>query len=308
MTRATTSFSVTMNGASFTSQTEQLDPLLHYHITPGQHYGDLSGCPNMLDTFADYAGYYSYPGSGAGQAVGQSGGMNRSALSQGWQGSQEGRGGFPVVITGHTPVAAVVNFVSNEPLLFSPFEQLFSDAPGITGITSIQTSLSQFNFSRMWSHDNTSPFSSRALTFVGIFTSANMSYRFLTPFSGTPLPRQLVYPLNQVNFMYVCVHSFVCLTLFPCRTSTASPNIASGAAFSMISNQQILPTVPKKIFISVQQVNSARSHITSDTFAGITSLTLNFGSKNGMLSNAQQIDLFAICKRNGKNSLCVCCL
>jgi hypothetical protein len=115
----------------------------------------------------------------------------------------------------------------------------------------------------------------------------------LTPHVLPAIPSKLVYP-------------YFVFTRYP----TNGPQVQPGAQATISSTSNSIATIPKRIYIMARandatQLNSGSGappgFTTTDTFAFINSITVNFADKSGQLSSASAYDLFHMSRLNGCN-------
>jgi hypothetical protein len=119
--------------------------------------------------------------------------------------------------------------------------------------------------------------------------------RFITPNIIETIPPALPYPYEVVNS-------------YP----TGNQFVATGATFSMSSNNIQLTNIPSKIYCYIRQqdsdlqITSGASNATpapgytyADGFARITGVSIQFNNVAGLLSSATEADLWRLSVRNG---------
>ncbi len=284
----TNSLKVTINGSSVETQyADALTGLLRYNLDDQVKEKDLSMSPCAQDKYQRYA-------DGVGSV--------RNPLSN-YQnsGKDTGRGSFSYdAITNPvspdaavTPITATVLFTVTEPLLISPLKYKSTDlASGFIGVQNMAVS---FNFAagqlaRVWSR---SPSVGVTLSSVqcslGAGTTAppSLLVNYLTP----PLLSQSQIP-KQVNYQYYKCETYV---------NDMNTTLASNASQTFTNNAIQLSTVPKCIYIWASIPSSSKTHLTSDTFFRINSLSLNYLNVSGQFSSMSIQDLYQMCVKNGCN-------
>lgn len=122
------------------------------------------------------------------------------------------------------------------------------------------------------------------------FASVELYVTWLTPRLTESIPPIVRYPYFKVN-EYI--------------TSNSLTPIASGSQVQLVSNVQVLNTIPLKIYIyanrlesdtfsSIQNMVSA-----TDTFTRIDSIQVQFNNRTGLLSAAKPIQLYEMSYQNG---------
>lgn len=281
----TNSLKVTINGSSVETQyADALNGLLRYNLSDHCKETDLSMSPSAQDKYQRYV-------DGVGSV--------RNPLSN-YQnsGKHEGRGCFsydaltnPVSADPAVDITASVLFTVTEPLLISPMKYKSSElASGFIGVQNMGV---QFNFSagqlaRVWSRSPSAGVSiSSVVCALGAGTTAppSLLVNYLTP----PLLSQSQIP-KQVNYQY-----YKCETYVNDMNATLLPN----ASQTFTNNAIQLSTVPKCIYIWASRPNNTKTHLTSDTFFRINSLSLNYLNVSGQFSSMSIQDLYQMCVKNG---------
>jgi len=280
------SLKVTINGSSIESQVaDSLPLLLRYNLSDWCKEHDLSMSPSTQDKYQRYA-------DGVGSV--------RNPLSN-YQnsGKDTGRGAFSLdSITNPvspdaavTPITAVVLFTVTEPLLVSPM--LYKSQELQSGLIGVKNMGVQLNFAsgqldRVWSRAPSAGVTLTSVTTaIGAGTTAppSLLVNYLTP----PLISQSQIP-RQVNYQYYKAETFV---------NDMNVNLAPNATQSFTNNAIQLSTIPKAIYICASRPNNAKSHLTTDTFFRINSLSLNFLNVSGQFSSMSIQDLYQMCVKNG---------
>ena len=282
----TQSLKVTINGSSVESQyADALSGLLRYNLDDHLKEVDLSMSPSAQDRYQRYV-------AGVGSV--------RNPLSN-YQnsGKDTGRGAFqldsivnPVSPDAAvTPITAVILFTVTEPLLLSPM--LYKSGALESGLIGVRNFGVQYNFAsgqlaRIWSRSPSAGVNLTSVTAaIGAGTTAppTLLVNYLTP----PLSSQGSIP-RQVNYQYYKSETFV---------NDMNVNLAPGASQTFNNNAIQLSTVPKCIYIWASRQNSTKTHLTSDTFFKINSLSLNYLNVSGQFSSMTLQDLYQMCVKNG---------
>ena len=283
----TNSLKVTINGSSVETQySDSLLGLLRYNLDDECKETDLSMSPSCLDKYQRYV-------DGVGSV--------RNPLSN-YQnsGKEPGRGAFsydsitnPTSVDAAVDMTATVLFTVTEPLLISPMKYKASElASGLIGVQNLAV---QFNFAagqldRVWSRSPSGGVSiSSAVCSIGAGSTAppSLLVNYLTP----PLLSQSQIP-KQVNYQY-----YKCETYVNDMNTTLLPN----ATQTFTNNAIQLSTVPKAIYLWASRPNSTKTHLTTDTFFRINSLSLNYLNVSGQFSSMSIQDLYTMSVKNGCN-------
>lgn len=282
----TNSLKATINGSSIEIQyADALQAMLRYNTEFEQTQYDLSGTPDFLDNYQNYA-----------DGVASS---NNPLADYANSGYKRGRGAFrvdsivnPVSVDGITPTTSVVLFTVIEPLLLSPFlyrsEKLEAGLIGVRNMT-VQYSFLAGQLERVWSHaSNPGVNITSVLTEIGAnagTTNPKLHVLYLSP----PVLDSSMVPSNVV-YDYVKTDTYV---------NDMNSTLASGASQSYVNNAIQLSTVPKAIYIYASLPNSQKTYQTTDTFFKINSISLQYLNTSGQLSSASTWDLYQLSVKNG---------
>ncbi len=152
---------------------------------------------------------------------------------------------------------------------------------GLTKNTQLQLQLQLANLTNMLSYNATS---------LGAWTSVaaniNSATLLFNQYNGdifTRVPEVLTYPYKVPSNVY----------------TTAIGNVTGGSTFSVQAQNIQLTSLPNKCYMWVGRANSTRDYTTSDSFANITSLSVQFDNRSGLLSSASDKQLYQISRDNG---------
>jgi hypothetical protein len=202
----------------------------------------------------------------------------------GTNGYYQGRGGYgPMNIVSNTPTTASIRFPSTEPLYLSPFSNE-DDEAGFHGIQTLQFTFILSQLSRVWSHSRSSSNPNIISSInVSFYQAPELHFTYITPSITQPIPRSLVYNYNNVDS-------------YPTDVASA---ISPGASFTVDTNNIQLNSIPRRIYVYARRSNSTKNYTTSDTFARIDGISLNWDNRQGLLSGASSDDLYKISAYNG---------
>lgn len=259
-----------LNGTSINTNLNQyFSALIRYNNFTEDQDLDLSVTPSMLDQFQEYANW---------QAEGS--GRNPLAL-YGENPNQMTRGGFPQMeILTNTPTSATVRMTVTEPLFLSPF--YYHGGEGLAGIRTCVITFTFGDLRRVWSH---SVAGNNVTSVVANISSALLDFRYITPKILENIPRNLSYPYYEV--------------LITQQGTGAIVN--AGAQTSVAMNAINLEAIPKRLYICLRERDTDINFTTSDTFARIDRIQVNWANNQGKLSSASIPDMYQIAKRNGCN-------
>lgn len=244
--------------------------------------------PNMYDSYLNYQ-------DALGTNNNPLGGWNNVGNDQDFQ----PRGAFALEsITGNEPKGAiasntrnvVVTFTTTEPLMLSPF--IWCDPQSNNqGMYGVQTLNFVFNLglpNRIVRLANKDLFDGGIVT-VSLPTQAITNAQLLMEFY-TRQPSDLVSSRNVVPFAE-----------YP-RYLTPMSALNAGVNSGLVSFQSIqLNSVPDKLIICCRKILSSQTPFDSDSFLPITSISINFNNKAGLLSSATTYDLWRMSVESGSN-------
>lgn len=263
---------LTINGSSTVYQPNQsIQQLLRFYNGIQSKNGTLSSTPSMMDQAQNY---------------GDLAATNRNPLAQySNQEFDEPRGGFSMTTVSNTNVAATVTATFIEPLMISPLlynQAEDSNASALVGVNNINIIITwQPDLQQMWSHDISSPSTITTLT-----VTLGTPVLYVLYLSQNPLikaPTNYIYEyFNLVNYI----------------TTNSAPQ-APNASTTIASSSIQLQTIPKRLYISVNQITSNRNYTSSDAFFGITNVSVNWNNQSGQLASASQQNLYEISVKNG---------
>jgi hypothetical protein len=116
----------------------------------------------------------------------------------------------------------------------------------------------------------------------GPFQDAELLLNFIT----APMP--LVLP-PKISLPYSSYTSYI----------TSSGALVAGASDPRTISSIQLEVVPDKLFIYARRKLSNQRFVDADTFASISRVSVTFGNKSGLLSNANQQQLYKLSRKNG---------
>ncbi len=233
---------------------------------------DYSTTPSMPDQWQNYA-----DGNGAN---------NNPLAFYGVNSAQCPRGGFVISVTSNTTSQAVLRVTFTEAVYLSPLWAGHGDRSGLIGIDNLTVNYTYSDLSRLWSQSvSTGAISITAPTSISVFAvSANILLKQIKPRLVEPIPARISYPLHTVT---------------PYNNGTPLAIPALGVATMSIGNIT-LDTIPTRMYVFCRQQNSDLTYLSSDTFASINNITVQWGSRQ-LLATASQQDLYQMSVRNGCN-------
>jgi len=184
--------------------------------------------------------------------------------------------------------SATINFELWEPLLISPLDYGNSTQKSIYGLGNLQVIVNYQNLSRMlsWGVVN---IASSIVSSVGSFTTQDIQVSWVAPKANS----LLMMPTN---------HTYAYSSITPSFT-TAGGTFNPGTTIVVSSSTQEYPIIPSKFIIgltySVNDQQNPNQSLPDLFFPCVGSVSVYFGTKNGLLSSATPVNLWEIYRRNG---------
>jgi len=206
----------------------------------------------------------------------------RNSLSSYGASEFQNRGSFLYRIVSNTQFEAVVDVEWTEQLMLSPLQVQNKDEQGFIGLNNLTLNLSLSRLERMWNHDsqNGSTVTSIAGT---IQQRPQLRLCYLTPPLMSKASLNNTYPYYQVERY---------------QTDNNS-SLAAGSSEQYVSNNVQLSSVPKRVYIYARKRDSDRSGFDADGYAAIRGIDVQFNNMSGILSSADERDLYDLSCRNG---------
>ena len=245
---------------------------MRYHNGDESRQIDYSMTPTMLDNVQNYS-------DGALS--------NRNVLGQYKTDSFDfSRGAFPYSSVVQTPADAsgnatsVVSATLTEPLFLSPLLFGRDQGPGLVGIQTFEVVVTWGDLSRLWSHDA----SGNNITSITVnLSQPTLLIQQIIPQDLQLIPKRSIYSYfelaNYSNNYGRALNPNEFIT-------TNGPNVQLGS-------------IPRKVYIFAKKQNSGLTITDTDTFLSISSISINWNGKDGLLSSCSQQDLYNISKANG---------
>jgi hypothetical protein len=293
-------FQATINNSSVSINiADMIHAISHYNTGAVVTESDFSLSPTQLDQSQEYSDLF---GSIRSPFAGYGDSTDQSVMS---------RGGFPFTIVSNpvstnaeTPITAVVDAVFCEPILLSPMYFGCGNASGLFNVTSMDFNITFLMNAayRMWSLDAVSEgvqvtMQSQSVQFNG-FQSPSFSYPETQPLMLinyiTPLETQILPSLSPITYPYFE------LQRFPTDSGSAAP---LGTPIQITANNIQLASIPNRMYIYARRRNQDlySSSEYTDTFLSILNLSIQFQNKSGLLSSANQRQLYTMAVKNGCN-------
>lgn len=281
-----TSLNVQINGSANMTNLNLYNRILQRYQRSYEDIQDLSYSPNMGDYSTDYEdlfGFYLDP--------------------QGVYGDNQidPRGAFTgVVLTSNTSTGvadtATVTFDITSPFELSPFAEMRGKGEPVC-LKNISTFVVNATlggrgngplggiFASLWSHNNLNAASGTITATNVSFSSAEILMHYMSPPLGQPLPDLVAYSWSK-----------------PTLYQQSAPAIAPGASLTTTSQTIQLDTVPARVYIWGDQVDSLMDATQTDcTPLTIPNISIRYGTQSNLLADMTPQDLWSMSRANGVN-------
>lgn len=215
------------------------------------------------------------------------------------------RGGWPQIgVLTNTTTAATWTARYNDIVLLPPYETGCEEGPGFSGITTNSWNMNLGDLTRSWRHMdafNTSGspvWNSFTASLVSSGFTPTLNYNILVPHLIPPLPSDTYYPLTVIDRMTTPASALSAWS----GTGGSQPGDFPNSVVT--SNMVNLSYIPDMVMIYLRENNTNLTYANlgytkSDTFLGISSVSLTFNSQTGILNNATQSQLYQFAVESG---------
>lgn len=268
---------VTLNNQNFSCNVSDVIHALLRYGADDQTFGkEYSITPSRQDFYQEYSDWNIY-GSGA-NPLAQSGESTPSDLMM-------NRGGFTYRVTqGTQQNPTEVEITVTEPLFLSPLLFGERDAMGFAHVQTFDLQLTLGNLSRVWSSCNFNDDPNLAINSITVTQSKapRAMFQYFTVNDLQPIPDKLQYPLYNIE-------------RFPIACNVVNP----GAETTVTSTNITLSSIPKRFYVYARRRNSDLTFKTTDTFARIKNIRVQWSNQTGLFSSASEQDLYLMSVKNG---------
>lgn len=278
--KATQNLQLQLNNTVVTINYSDVYPMLfRYEQSLDLGRDDLTGTPDMLDEFVNLGDWVNF-------------GSGRNPLAfYGENSARMTRGGFEMQVLSNTPTSAQVRYTVTEPL-FVPGILNWNDQKLTSSLTNLITNDITFNMnnnpSNLWSHVPPSDGGPSTLTDIQVTYNDNIAPKLLFCYISSDylqvVPPTISYPYSAID-----------------RYPTTVGSITAGSSFNVVSNNIQLKSVPKCMYVFCRESNSALSEISTDSFAFLQNININWNNRDGLLGGATTHDLWHLSRKNGLN-------
>jgi hypothetical protein len=269
----------------------------HYNTDVKLKNGDYSMSPTYPDQSQQYADLFdnirspqqSY-GDGIDETVQQRGAFTYYVVAN-------------PVQTGTATLTAIIDVGLCEPIFLPPFYFGCSNRSAFFNVNSIDFNITFVGNPafRMWSHNDnggTNTILTGLVNFGGTTLGPTTSLiggqmpLILTQYI-TPQETQILSPSMSVTYPYFDIQRF----------PTGYSPVTAGSTAIIPSNNIQLSSIPRRMYIYVRDSNFSinNSCAYTDTYFSISSISIQFMNKNGLLASASPLQLYQMCKKNHCN-------
>lgn len=245
-----------------------IDPLLHYWDPVKKREVDDSMSPSMLDQAQNYSDIAS---------------GNRNPLgtyADSVSGADTARGAFKVTVVSDTRTQATILLDAADYLYLPPFLSDQEDAAAFVQLQTMDFNFTLGDLSRCWSVDASG---SNITSVSAVINSApKLLFNYITPDPLMTIPNRVVYPYYEIQRYPTNVGSVAALG----STTVQSANIQ-------------LHSIPTKMYVLARRRNNDQTAFTSDVYASISNINVNWNNRTGLLSAATPFDLYKMSVTNG---------
>jgi hypothetical protein len=266
-----------LNGQSIT--TSFLADTIHARSRYFQHQTtslNLSSASSMKDRTQEYSDMYMKVNNPLG-ILGDSGlfaGETRGVVSN-------------MTIIENSPTSAQLNFYVTEPVILFPFEfATNANETGISQVERMQLEIQYDHLNRMWCHN---------------FTNGSAIDTMRTTLIEAYLHINYISPPNSYELPSICVLPFDEFQPIPTDVGMFQPGEVRETDSTVVQ----FGSVPQQLFVYAKMRNADRySNLqneigSTDTFAAIEQLVINYDNQAGILAEARPIQLYQACVANG---------
>lgn len=279
LSRMINSLNISINNSSVSvNLSDVLPALMRYNNPANQRMKELSTTPHFQDVYQRYEDALAVTSN-----MNPLGSASNSAYE--WQ-----RGAFPVVEFSNANVAvagtgktAYVIYDLSEELMLSPLLFGDEDGAGLTGIKNLTITLNlKPNVQNyLWSSATNANRTMTSIT-ASFVNPPQIVTRNITPKAIDAIPMAPVYNYHKVE-----------------NYPTDSASLAPNASRTVSTNTIQLSTIPSRFYVFAQRQVASFDYGKTDTFLRIDNVSVTFGNRTGLLSNATRQNLYMISKKNG---------
>lgn len=207
-------------------------------------------------------------------------------------GADTTRGGFNFTVLTNTQTSATILLDVTDFLFLPPFLSDVEDSAAFIQIQTMDFNFTLGDLSRVWSVNNNTASGGGGVNITSVsaviksdtvtLPAPQLLFNYITPSQIMAIPKSVVYPYYEIQ-------------RYPSPIGLLAPN----ATQTVQSNNIQLHSIPNRMYIGARRRNQDQTAFTTDTFAGITNISVNWNNKNGLLSAATPKDLHKLSVANG---------
>lgn len=268
-----TTTSVALNDSRINMNTSDiLLPFLHYKDNSIKREIHDSLSPSMLDQAQNYSDIPA--------------GSSRNVFlpyTSSVSGADTTRGSFSYTVLTNTAGSATILLDVTDFMFLPPFLSEQEEGPGFIQLQTMDFTFTMANdLSRVWSAMPVATSSITSIT-ASINAPPRLLFNYLTPNFLLPIPQSVPYPYYEVQ-------------RYPTNVGSIAPNgIVSLAPSSNIQ----LKSIPNRMYVFARRRNQDQTVFTSDVFAAIDQISIQWNNRNGLLSSASAQSLWRTSQENG---------
>ncbi|HDZ16736.1 hypothetical protein LCGC14_0704740 [marine sediment metagenome] len=265
---------IKLNGRSFSiPQRDLVKALMWVNSKENQMEKTWSTTPTMLDQsqeYSDLTNFVRNPLGGYGESP---------------EDAQMPRGGFVYESVINTNTDATIVAILTEPLMISPNSWQKGNDLGYFYLQTYDVDINwSSDLNRMWSHALNPGVVIDTIN-VALDTNPKLLVKYMNPNSAfSQIPNMISIPFSEIA-RFKTDQSVL-------MTPLTDPQIA-------ISSDIELQSIPASLIIFAKRRNSEDTFLTTDTFLGITNLSITWNSVSGLLAGSDQRQLYQLSVQNG---------
>lgn len=276
LSKVISNIKLVLDNGSTSIQNDDIIMAYERYIKSDTKRRDLGMIPYEADNYQDYSDYLSQ-----GSAKNNLGSYGESGF-----GAEEHNGGyFNLNVVSDDGSTAVLDIELIEPLWLSPmlWKQEYN-SKGLALLNQMQLYVQFGDLRRIWAH------SSAGIAIDSINVSLNSAFdnpALLVNFVQMQ-PDQHIPLMNLYNYYDVNVYK------------TENKGITNAGASDEIKSQNIqVGQTPKRMYLYIMRREVDRTFETTDTFAKIDNISIQWNTRNGILADADTYQLYNISSKNG---------
>jgi hypothetical protein len=294
--------SVTLNNNTVSMQTiDVLNMLLRFN--DDRELMRLNGlCPNMYDTYGDYADAVGSNNNPLGdyRKVADNDLQPRGAFPLNWI-SGDANGTTPQPVSTGNAMTVYVNYTSTEPLLLPPFiwQNCETNNQGIYGIANINVLFNLMSApTRVFRSAN--PYMEQATVTLFDVQNHKLFVEQITPHPTDLMPSRNVCPYMVYN-VFKTQYNGIIPSAFDVLANGVYNLDMNDVGIRLSSSNIQFNQIPDKVTIFVRKTLSSMTSLDADFYLPIRSISIQFNNSSGILSSCSVWDLYRMSVASGSN-------